>query len=674
MSNSTAETLLEELPLQPTSLDVYKSKYQLTDEHNNVIDVDLNATRARVAKALASVEAPDLRVYYNELFLKTLMDGAAPAGRILSNAGAEGYKPGVSLINCVVSGTINDSITGIFTSLEEAAKSLAVGNGIGYEFSTIRPKGAFVSGVGAETGGALDFMDCFDVMCARISSAGGRRGAQMATFDVRHPEVVDFIKSKREDGKFRKFNLSVLITDDFIQAVTNDNLWEFSFPITKTRYKKDGDYIWRDFPTTDNYVVNDAGLVACERYGTMPAKELWDIIMQSTYDFSEPGFLLIDRMNEMNPLKSIEQIRATNPCGEQPLPEYGSCLLGSINLTRFVRKPFTPDAYFDFDAYTENVCIFHRMLDNVVEQHGLSIQRQIDEITNKRRHGMGYMGLGSAMVMLGMMYGDVKSLDFTSKVTRTLTVSGYKVGVALAKEKGRAPVFDDSDVLRDFVNSEFMQRVFKEEPKLESEMLQYGCRYTHCASIAPTGSISLSVSNNVSNGIESSFSHFYLRNIIKPGRKTKEQVGVYSYELLAYNHYMGREVPVDELPPEFMDSSEISAKQHIDVQAAAQYWVDSSISKTVTLPTDASMAEFKDTYLYAIESGLKGLSTFRFNPDVFQGVLVREDDLDATTYEFTLADGSTMLVSGNDTIMYDGAEHSAANLFDALKEGTYGKL
>ena len=953
--------------------------------------------------------------------------------------------------NCVVSGTIEDSIDGIFKSLRESAQSLAVGNGIGYEFSTIRPNGAFVSGAGAATGGALDFMDCFDVMCARISSAGGRRGAQMGTFDIRHPEVVDFISAKREDGRLRKFNLSVLITDDFIQAVKDEAEWEFSFPITVNRYNADDDYIWRDFPVTDNYVTNVEGLVACERYGSMPAMELWNLIMQSTFDYAEPGFILIDRMNQLNPLTDTENFRATNPCvigstrlatqhglvrmdtlnksqveidvtvdqraegnpddlgavvrsaipvfesdpdadvwrvvteagyeltgsewhdfhtgrgkvalkdlkvgddlhiqsgkgqfgtqgdrllgilmgfitgdghftkdgkgntkavvglwnenrqfgpmiaeyvtqliadsrygkstkrvykvsvvdvpkrdmcvitsviltkimddygfdrlskhlvpeviwrgteetvmgylsalfqadgtvqrcdknrscsirlsssyppllkdvqillanfgilariykrreagtrmlpdghggkklypckadyeliiggqsreifmreirflgdlknekyqgffdtmkifnsqkfitpivsiehmgkqpvfdttqkessslimnglstfncGEQSLPPYGACLLGSINLVEFVTDPFTDQANFDYGRFASVVKVFHRMLDNVVELNGLKLPEQIEEITNKRRHGMGFLGLGSALVLLGIDYGSKESLEFTESVTKLLALTGYRVGMELAKEKGRAPIFEDSKVLKDFVNSEYMTRIFKEDPVLRDEMLEHGCRYTHCTSIAPTGTIALSLGNNVSNGIEPSFSHQYSRNIIRADRATKEKVTVYSYESLLYNEIQGREVPIAELPPIFRDSSEITPKEHVDVQAAAQYWIDSSISKTLNVPTDYPFEDFKDIYLYGIEKGLKGLATFRFNPEAFQGVLVREEDLEATQYVFALEDGSEVVVRGSDTIEYDGAEHSAANLFDALKEGTYNK-
>jgi len=957
--------------------------------------------------------------------------------------------------------------------------------GIGYEFSTLRPRGAYVSGAGAHTSGPLSFMDIYDKMCFTVSSAGGRRGAQMGTFDVAHPDVREFIRAKREDGRLRQFNLSLLITDGFMEAVKSDADWPLVFPIhVKEQAEIDladpAKVVWRDWPTHKHYIVRDDGLVACKIYGQLRARHLWDMIMVSTYDFAEPGFILIDRVNEMNNNWWCENIRATNPCvtadtrlatqygmvrigdlyasgaplevtvdrralgqdelgvdvrpavaafmtapsadvfrvttkdgyeikatewhdfytqrgkiklkdlkpgdelwiqsgkgqfghegneqlglllgliagdghftnrgknqqaavvnlwgldrefadgiatyintliegvsarprgysvhpvaipqrnlimirsvllarvlehhgfsaktktevpevvwrgseacvkgylrglfqadgtvqrddknayctirlassvptllkdvqallanfgifcrvlkrraagkrvlpdgkggkreydcqadyelligsqsrdrfmqeigflsdakndkyadwraqresthaatflsvvasiehagreavfdttqadrnnlifngivtgncGEQPLPEYGSCLLGSINLTKFVRDPFGPKAHFDMAEYKEVVRVFTRMLDNVVEINGLPLERQREEILSKRRHGMGFLGLGSTLTMLKKRYGTADACAFTEEVSREMAVAGWEVALELAREKGPAPILArefavtgemlrkrpemaaDGWKLGDMIPgrilharySRYMQRVAEVAPGLVAELAETGARFTHHSSIAPTGTISLSLANNASNGIEPSFAHHYSRNVIREGRKTKEKVEVFSYELLAYRELInGRAMPMSEKPEEklpdyFVSADDISPTEHVDIQAASQKWVDSSISKTANVPTDYPYEDFKDIYRYAHEKGLKGCTTFRFNPAAFQGVLVKEHDLQNTTYRFELEDGSVVEVKGNEEIEYDGEVHTAANLFDALKEGYYGKF
>jgi ribonucleoside-diphosphate reductase alpha chain len=331
----------------------------------------------------------------------------------------------------------------ILGKTHEAGLTLKAGCGIGYEFSTLRPKGGYVSGAGAYTSGPLSFMDIFDKMCFTVSSAGGRRGAQMATFDVGHPDVVEFIRAKREDGRLRQFNLSLLITDEFMTAVKNDGDWKLAFPVNEKESKKvdlndPEQVIWREWPSHKDYIVNDEGLVACKVYKTIRAQRLWDVIMSSTYDYAEPGFILIDKVNEMNNNWFCEDIRATNPCGEQPLPPYGSCLLGSVNLTRFVIEPFTDRARFDWEEFRKAVKVFTRMLDNVVEINGLPLEGQRDEIIRKRRHGMGFLGLGSTMTMLKMKYGNEESVAFAEKISRELAVAGWEEALDLAKEKGAA--------------------------------------------------------------------------------------------------------------------------------------------------------------------------------------------------------------------------------------------
>ncbi|QEP45105.1 ribonucleoside-diphosphate reductase [Ectothiorhodospiraceae bacterium BW-2] len=1080
-----------DIPFQEASIDIWDKKYRLKTKAGEVIDETMDSTWQRIARALADVEQSDIkREEWYQKFLWALRHGAIPAGRITSNAGALSYKPATSTINCTVSGTIDDSMDGILQKVHEAGLTLKAGCGIGYEFSTLRPKGAFVAGAGAYTSGPLSFMDIYDKMCFTVSSAGGRRGAQMATFDVGHPDVFDYIRAKREDGRLRQFNLSLLITSDFMEAVKNDRDWPLAFPISakeraidKIDISDPAQVVWRGWPNPTPYITNEAGKVACRIYKTVKAKRLWDMIMSSTYDYAEPGFILIDEYNTMNNNWFCENIRATNPCvtaetwvqtdagprqvsdligqpfnavvdgklyassvegffytatkaivelqcvegyrlqltadhrvrritlqnrwrqqsewcavsdlkpddqvllhnhqsyshwdgaysrgegylvglligdgtvkadgeavlsvwqnhsgavvngvstdsgtasvmayalhtanalshrsdflgwrqvsgrdewrlstaaishlvaklgikaghktvtpqmergcsdfyigllqglfdadgsvqgsqqkegsvrlsqsdlamlqavqrmllrlgvasriykrrpaamarlpdgkggqreyatqaqhelvisgsnltqfsqqigfidsvkqsrlqqllkgyrrafkrerftarvaaivpcgtakvydvqvpgvntfdanglhahncGEQGLPPYGACLLGSINLTRFVRQPFSDSAWFDWEAYRDVVSIFTRMLDNVVEINGLPLPEQRAEIENKRRHGMGFLGLGSTITLLKMSYGDEASIAFTEQVTREMALAGWRIGLELAKEKGPAPIMEQEfevtqamlhqrpEMAADGIKvgdslqgkrlharySRYMQQLATVDAKLVAQIEQHGCRFTHHSSIAPTGTISLSLANNASNGIEPSFAHHYSRNVIREGKKSKERVDVFSYELLAYRTLINpaampySDNPAEQLPDYFIAADAVTPQQHVDIQAAAQKWIDSSISKTANVPTDYPFDEFKDIYLYAYEKRLKGCTTFRFNPEVFSGVLVKEQDLANTTYRFKLKNGDTVEVKGSDEIEYDGELHTAANLYDALKEGYYGKF
>ncbi|MGH8195531.1 MAG: adenosylcobalamin-dependent ribonucleoside-diphosphate reductase [Woeseiaceae bacterium] len=708
---------IAEMTFQPASLDIWSAKYRLTDKSGTPIDSKIDDTYKRVARALADVEAEPLRERCYEEFLWALRSGAIPAGRIISNAGAREHKPATSTINCTVSGTVADSMDNILDKVHEAGLTLKAGCGIGYEFSTLRPKGAYVTGAGAYTSGPLSFMDIYDKMCFTVSSAGGRRGAQMGTFDVGHPDVMDFIRAKRENGRLRQFNLSLLVTDEFMQAVKNDADWKLAFPVTAREVEQEqldvedvSRFVWREWPEPDQYVRNAEGLVACRIYRQLPARRVWDLIMASTYDFAEPGFVLIDRVNEMNNNWFTEKIRATNPCGEQPLPPYGSCLLGSINLTRFVIEPFTDQARFDWDEFRRVVKVFTRMLDNVVEINGLPLPLQRNEIRRKRRHGMGFLGLGSAITMLCMKYGEASAVQFTEEVAKQLALAGWEAALDLAIEKGPAPIMTErfevtpemlarrpemvADGYRagDKVSgrilhgrySRYMQRIAEEAPELVEKLAEVGARFTHHSSIAPTGTISLSLANNASNGIEPSFAHHYFRNVIRQGKKSKEKVDVFSFELLAYRELINpKALPAedgtagdsrDTLPDYFVTAEDITPTAHVDIQAAAQKWIDSSISKTANVPTDYPYEDFKNIYLYAYEQGLKGCTTFRFNPAAFQGVLVKEQDLKNTVYCFTLEDGTEVELKGDEEIEYDGERHTAANLFDALKEGYYGKF
>jgi ribonucleoside-diphosphate reductase alpha chain len=688
--NLDTHTVID-IEFQPASLDIWDAKYRLTAKDGSKIDESIDDTYKRVAQALANVEVESKREHYFE------------------------HKPATSTINCTVSGTVGDSMDNILNKVHEAGLTLKAGCGIGYEFSTLRPKGAYVTGAGAYTSGPLSFMDIYDKMCFTVSSAGGRRGAQMGTFDVGHPDVMEFIRAKREDGRLRQFNLSLLVTDEFMQAVINEDDWKLAFPVTPKEVDDDNfdvtdatQFVWRDWPEPGNYVRNNKGLVACKVYRTLPARRVWDIIMASTYDFAEPGFVLIDKVNEMNNNWFCENIRATNPCGEQPLPPYGSCLLGSVNLTKFVEKPFTDEAKFDWETFRKVVKVFTRMLDNVVEINGLPLPQQRNEIQRKRRHGMGFLGLGSTITMLRKKYGEPAAVEFAEEVAKQLALAGWEEGLELAQEKGPAPIMNENfEVTEEMLRkrpemradgyqagdkvpgrilhakySRYMQRVAAESPELVERLAETGSRFTHHSSIAPTGTISLSLANNASNGIEPSFAHHYFRNVIRQGKKTKEKVDVFSFELLAYRDIIDSEAmpagPAEDalssLPDYFITADEVTPKQHVDIQAAAQKWVDSSISKTANVPTEYPYGDFKDIYLYAYKQGLKGCTTFRFNPEAFQGVLVKEKDLKNTTYTFKLEDGSTVDLKGDEEIEYDGETHTAANLFDALKEGYYGKF
>jgi len=699
--------------LQSASLDIWARKYRLTDSKGKWLEDDPAQTLERVAQTLASVEASsEKKAFWTEQFLWAMHHGALPAGRIFANAGVTSPVSVSTLINTATIGVLDDDINHIFTDLRKAACTLSAGSGLGYEFSTLKPKG---NGGRDESfrpfPGPLSIMNLYDAMCFSVSSLDGRRrGAQMATFDVAHPDVKEFIHAKREDGRLRQFNLSLLISEDFIQAVETDSLWPLVFPLTIQQKDEIGanaaEIIWKEWPIQENYWVREDGLVACKIYEQVRARHVWDMIMSANYDYAEPGIILIDRVNEMNNNWWCENIRTTNSCAEEPLPPYGTAPLGSVNLTQFVRDPFGPKAHFDWIEFGEVVRIFTRMLDNVVDINGLPLSQQRHELIRKRRHGMGFLGLGSALAMLKMRYGSPEACFFTEDVAREMAITGWEVALSLAEEKGPARIMEETfevtgqmlrkrpEMVQDGYKvgdkiparllhakySRYMQRIASVAPELVDALAKKGARYTHHTSIAPTGTISLSFANNASNGIEPSFAHHYSRNVIRTGKKTKEKIEVFSYELLAYRALINPQAmpfsddPAQKLPAYFVTSNDITPKEHVDIQAAAQKWVDSAISKTANIPTDYPFEEFKGIYRYAYQKGLKGCTTFRFNPAAFQGVLVKEQDLENTVYRFELEDGSTVEAKGNEKIEYDGETHVVANLFDALKEGYYGRF
>jgi ribonucleoside-diphosphate reductase alpha chain len=689
------------MKLQPSSQEIYEQKYQLKDKDGNLVDKTLDSTFERVAYGLSKLEpqnsSPDIinsrtpsQMYWYPEFLWALQNGAIPAGRILANVGAEDHKANVSTINCLVSENILDSIKDIGKSVDEAMTSLSKGSGMGFCFSLLRPKGAHVNGIGASTSGPLSFAQIHDAACKTIASAGGRRGAMMLTFHVHHPDVVDVIKAKREAGNLSQFNISLLITDEFMESVKNDSDWHLYFPCTKEEVKpQNQDFlIWKKWPVEDgNYEVRD-GLTACRIYSTIKARELWDLIMRSSYDFGEPGFILIDKVNRENNNYFCEDILATNPCGEQPLPANGACLLGSVNLTHFIIDPFgiwisskdglTQESVipkFDWDKFRKVVRIFTRMLDNVVEDNGLPLEKQREEIIRKRRHGMGFTGLGSALIMMKIKYGSDAAIKFTEEVTRVLAEENYKVGIELAKEKGPAPIFTEESNFTEyeraidnnldmFIKSNYIQKLPEE---IRNGISENGCRFTHATSIAPTGTISLSIANNASNGIEPSFRHSYKRNIRQEGSDVKKQINVHSYEFLKYKELVDPNADVKNLPDYFVTADTITPKEHVDMQAAAQKWIDSSISKTVNVPGDTTFEEFKDLYMYAYEQGCKGIAAYRDHSGNLGSVMVDPESQANKMYTFSLENGETLELAGNEEVEYDGKIYIAANLAEAMK-------
>jgi len=555
----------------PIAEQIWDMKYRLKEADGTALDATVEDSWRRVARDLASVEADPAA--WEPRFYAALEDFKfLPAGRILAGAGTG---RSVTLFNCFVMGTIPDSMGGIFDMLKEAALTMQQGGGIGYDFSTIRPRGAAVKGVAADASGPLSFMDVWDAMCRTIMSAGSRRGAMMATMRCDHPDIESFITAKQDSARLRMFNLSVLITDAFMAAVKADGPWELVF---------------------DGRV-----------YHTLNARDLWNKIMRATYDFAEPGVIFIDRINAMNNLAYLEQIAATNPCGEQPLPPYGACLLGSVNLARLVTAPFTDEAALDAAALDELVRTSVRMMDNVVDASRFPLPQQAAEATNKRRIGLGVTGLADALLMLGLRYGSDEAAAQTEAWMKAIARSAYLASSGLAQEKGAFPLFDAEKYLA----SGNMRQM---DEDVRAAVREHGIRNALLTSIAPTGTISL-YAGNVSSGIEPVFAYAYTRKVLqKDGSRTEEEVVDYAVQ-------MWRDLKGDAALPEyFVNAQTLAPMDHVKMQAAAQKWIDSSISKTINCPVDISFDAFKDVYMAAFESGCKGCTTYRPN-DVTGSVL-----------------------------------------------------
>jgi ribonucleoside-diphosphate reductase alpha chain len=563
----------------PIAEQIWDMKYRLKEADGTPIDRTVEDTWRRIARALAEVEAEP--AVWEERFYHALEDFKyLPAGRITAGAGTART---VTLFNCFVMGTIPDSMAGIFQSLKEAALTMQQGGGIGYDFSTIRPKGAAVSGVAADASGPLSFMDVWDAMCRTIMSAGSRRGAMMATMRCDHPDIEDFITAKSDPARLRNFNVSVLVTDAFMAAVKADGPWELVF---------DG-----------------------KVYRTLPARDLWNRIMRSTYDYAEPGVIFIDRINAMNNLAYVETIAATNPCGEQPLPPYGACLLGSINLARLVSNPFEADAALDEAALDDLVAVAVRMMDNVVDASRFPLPEQAAEARNKRRIGLGVTGLADALLMTGQRYGSPEAAAETEAWMHRIARAAYLASVEIAKEKGPFPLFDAEK----FLGSGALAHM---DADVRDAIRTHGIRNALLTSIAPTGTISL-YAGNVSSGIEPVFAYAYTRKVLqKDGSRTEEEVVDYAVQL--WREKFGDRA----LPDYFVNAQTLAPLDHVRMQAAAQKWVDSSISKTINCPEDISFEAFKDVYLEAWDSGCKGCTTYRPN-DVTGSVLTVSEKADA---------------------------------------------
>jgi ribonucleoside-diphosphate reductase alpha chain len=547
------------------SQQIWEMKYRLKQPGGEPVDKTIEDTWRRVARALSAPEREPAA--WQERFFSAL-DGFAflPAGRILAGAGS-GRE--VTLFNCFVMGTIPDDLGGIFHNLREAALTLQQGGGIGYDFSTLRPKGAPVRSLGAEASGPLSFMDVWDAMCRTIMSAGYRRGAMMATLRCDHPDIEAFIDAKREPGRLRMFNLSVLVTDAFMDAVRTDSPWELSFGGTT--------------------------------FKSVRARELWERIMRATYAYAEPGVIFIDRINKKNNLWYCETIHATNPCGEQPLPPYGACLLGSVNLARLIRDPFTAGARLDEERLRQIVPLAVRMMDNAIDVSRFPLPEQKREAQTKRRIGLGVTGLADALILCGARYGSEQAVRLTEAWMRALRRQAYAASIELAKEKGAFALFDREKYLAGETIGEL-------DPDLREAIARHGIRNALVTSIAPTGTISL-LADNVSSGIEPVFSFTYQRNILMPdGSRREEQVSDYAYRL--YRRLHGENAA---LPEAFVDAQSLSPGDHLTMQAVCQRFIDSSISKTINVPAAMGFVAFKDVYRQAYELGCKGCTTYRPN-------------------------------------------------------------
>jgi ribonucleoside-diphosphate reductase alpha chain len=565
---------------------IWETKYRFRGDGPRQ-DQTIEDTWRRIAHALAAVEREP---HWEGQFYRALAGFRfLPGGRIQAGAGT-GRR--VTLFNCFVMGTIEDSMDGIFDGLKEGALTMQQGGGVGYDFSTLRPQGTPAKAVGGVASGPVSFMRIWDAMCGTLLSSGARRGAMMATLRCDHPDIETFIRAKQTPGELSNFNLSVLVTDELMQAVREDADWLLVFPATGGE-ETGGETAIRRWS-------GSLAPVPCRVHRRIPARQLWDELMRATYDYAEPGVLFIDRINRCNNLWYREHISATNPCGEIPLPPYGACDLGSINLTAFVRKPFTSEAALDLDAIAQTTRTAVRMMDNVIDVSRFPLPAQADMARGARRIGLGLTGLADALIMLGFDYGEARARELAARTMRTICHAAYRCSIALAREKGAFPFFQREPYLA----GEYLQSL---PADIQDEISRDGIRNSHLTAIAPTGTISL-LANNVSSGIEPVFAFSHRRRVLELDGTARE------HELTDYalDHWQTLHAG-EPLPRTFVSAQDLPPAAHLDMQAALQPFVDNSISKTINVPADFPFASFKDVYRYAFEHGLKGCTTYRPN-------------------------------------------------------------
>jgi ribonucleoside-diphosphate reductase alpha chain len=566
---------------------IWEAKYRFRTD-GELIDRDIHDTWRRVARVMAAVEPMDASLW-EVRFMSILEDFRfLPGGRILAGAGTE---RDVTLFNCFVMGLPGDSMTGIFDALKEGAITMQQGGGVGYDFSTLRPAGAPARRVGSIASGPVSFMRVWDSMCATVLSTGARRGAMMATLRCDHPDIEAFIDAKADPRELRHFNLSVQVSDAFMSAVEDDASWPLIFP---SEEGEAGEALYREWPGYE-------GTIPCRVYREVSARELWERIMRATYDYAEPGVLFIDRANRLNNLWYNERISATNPCGEIPLPPYGACDLGSVNLTRFVELPFSPQARLDMEALEEAVAIAVRLMDNVIDASRFPLPAQAERARTTRRIGLGLTGLADTLIMLGLHSGSEKGRRWAAEMMATICHSAYRASIVLAKEKGCFPLFDRERYLK----SPFIQAL---PDDIREGIARNGIRNSHLTAIAPTGTISL-LADNISSGIEPVFSYRFSRRILRPdGSPEMHEVSDHAYRRWRKCHGSA------PLPEAFVEAHSLTPLDHLKMQAALQPYIDNAVSKTINVPRDYPFEKFKAVYCEAYKLGLKGCTTFRENP------------------------------------------------------------
>ena len=579
-------------PMADISRHIWETKYRYTRERT------ITDSWRRIAGALAAVEPNDPAGWEARYFRILQEFKFLPGGRIQAGAGTA---QSVTLFNCFVMGPIENSIPGIFQALQEGAVTMQQGGGIGLDFSTLRPRGTPAKSAGTVASGPVSFMQIWEAMCGTILSTGARRGAMMATLRCDHPDIEEFVTAKQQPGQLRRFNLSIQVTDAFMAAVRSDAEWPLIFPATVG--DRDGETVLREWS-------GETRAVPCRVIRRVRARQLWDRILQATYDYSEPGVLFIDRINQLNNLWYRERITATNPCGEIPLPPYGACDLGSLNLTCFVQSPFTPDARIDFESLADTAQIAVRLLDNVIDASRFPLPEQADNAHRSRRIGLGITGLADALVMLGLTYGSDRSISLAADIMRCICHAAYRASIALAKEKTRFSYFERDKYLQ----SPFIRSLPRD---IQEGISEYGIRNSHLIAIAPTGTISL-LAGNVSSGLEPIFAASYTRKVLVENGTAKDFV-LTDYAL---HRWRERSEQIKGMPDGFITASELPARTHIAMQAALQPFVDNSISKTINVPSNYPFSEFAQIYDLAYDHGLKGCTTFR--PNSITGTVLSE--------------------------------------------------